>query len=190
MNRSQLEHIIRAAGSIAEDDEIIIIGSQAILGQFPNAPSVFLVSLEADVFPMNHPDRADLIDGSIGEGSPFESTFGYYAHGVSPNTAILPDGWKARLVSIGNENTRGIIGWCLEVHDLALAKYAAGRDKDSEFNKNLFTNGYVSLKTLLERLPLMSVDDTLRDIIKQRILRDSTYSSNAPTLKNYPDNRH
>lgn len=38
MQRSELEHIIRASGEIADDDEIIIIGSQAILGEFPDAP--------------------------------------------------------------------------------------------------------------------------------------------------------
>lgn len=39
MKRSELEHLIRAAGSIADDAEIVVIGSQSILGQFPNAPS-------------------------------------------------------------------------------------------------------------------------------------------------------
>jgi hypothetical protein len=39
MKRSELEHLIRAAGSIANDSEIVVIGSQAILGQFPDAPS-------------------------------------------------------------------------------------------------------------------------------------------------------
>jgi hypothetical protein len=38
MRRSELEHVIRASGEIAKDDEVIIIGSQAILGQFPDAP--------------------------------------------------------------------------------------------------------------------------------------------------------
>lgn len=32
MKRSELEHIIRAAGSIANDSEIVVIGSQSILG--------------------------------------------------------------------------------------------------------------------------------------------------------------
>jgi hypothetical protein len=30
MQRSELEHVIRASGEIADDDEFIIIGSQAI----------------------------------------------------------------------------------------------------------------------------------------------------------------
>lgn len=125
MTRSQLEHIIRAAGTIADDQDIIVIGSNSILGQFPNAPEELLVSHEADVYPRNHPERADLIDGSIGEGSPFDRQFGYYAHGVGPETAILPDGWESRLVPVSNENTRFLTGWCLEVHDLAIAKLVA-----------------------------------------------------------------
>jgi len=32
----ELEHLIHASAEIAGDDEIIIIGSQAILGQFRN----------------------------------------------------------------------------------------------------------------------------------------------------------
>ena len=55
MTRQQLEHIIRASADIADDDEIVIIGSQAILGQFPDAPASLRVSVEADVFPKNHP---------------------------------------------------------------------------------------------------------------------------------------
>ena len=52
---------------------------------------------------MRHPERGDLIDGSIGEGSPFDRQFGYYAHGVDDSTAILPAGWRNRLVMVSGE---------------------------------------------------------------------------------------
>jgi len=52
MKRSEPEHLIRAAGSIADDAEIVVIGRQSILGQFPNAPLPLLVSAEADLFPL------------------------------------------------------------------------------------------------------------------------------------------
>lgn len=133
MTRNQIEHIIRAAADIADDDELIIVGSQAILAGFPSAPADLLVSVEADLYPRNHPERADLIDGSIGEGSPFHETYGYYAHGVGPETAVLPAGWQGRLIPIRNANTRGATGWCLEVHDLCVSKLVAGRDKDLLF---------------------------------------------------------
>ena len=92
MNRAALEHILRAAAAVADEQEIVVIGSQAVLGQFPDAPAALLVSIEADVFTFRNPDDADLIDGSIGEGSPFHQTFGYYAHGVAEETAVLPAG--------------------------------------------------------------------------------------------------
>ena len=65
MKRAQLEHIIRAACTIADDDELIIIGSQSVLAQFPDAPEELVVSLEADVYPRHHPERAELIEGAI-----------------------------------------------------------------------------------------------------------------------------
>jgi hypothetical protein len=48
MKRPQLEHIIRAASGITGATEIVVIGSQAVLGQFPDAPSDLLGSIEAD----------------------------------------------------------------------------------------------------------------------------------------------
>src|SRR5947209_8051384 len=148
MTRSQLEHIIRAAGTIANAEDLVIIGSQAVLGQFPAAPPELLVSNEADVFPSRNPERSDLIDSTIGEGSPFQREFGYYAHGVSEATAILPAGWRDRLVLVSGENTRGIRGWCLDVHDLAIAKYVAGREKDRDFTRALARHGLVSREVL------------------------------------------
>jgi hypothetical protein len=115
MTRAQLEHLIRAAATIADDPEIVVIGSQAVLGQFPEAPPDLLVSVEADLYPRHHPERSDLIDGSIGELSPFHQTFGYYAHGVDEEAAKLPAGWQQRLVRVPVE---GAVGLCLEIHDL------------------------------------------------------------------------
>lgn len=89
MQRSQLEHIIRAAAAITGADALVAVGSQAILGQFPDPPPELAVSMEADVFSLRDPADADLIEGSIGEGSPFHQTFVYYAHGVAEETAVV-----------------------------------------------------------------------------------------------------
>ena len=173
MKRSELEHLIRAAGSIANDSEIVVIGSQSILGQFPDAPSALLVSAEADLFPLHHPELADLIDGSIGEGSHFHEFFGYYAQGVGERTAVLPKGWRQRLVRIENANTRGVAGLCLEVHDLAVAKHVAGREKDLEFTRELARHGMTDSKTLLARLKDTEVAAEVRKAIEARIRRDA-----------------
>ena len=172
MKRADLEHIIRASADIADDDEIIIVGSQAILGQFPHAPSELLVSVEADVYPRNHVERWELIDGSIGELSPFHRTFGYYAQGVQPGTAILPAGWEDRLVAIANSNTRGAKGLCIEIHDLAISKYVAGREKDGVFLNVAIEHGLLNQATLLERLATTPIDEHRRDLSRARVLAD------------------
>jgi hypothetical protein len=161
MRRAELEHIIRAAAEVAGDDELVIVGSQAVLGQFPDAPEAMLVSREADVYPRNHPERADEIEGSLGDGSYFDSSFGYYAHAVGPETAKAPAGWEERLIAVRNENTGGATGWCLEVHDLLLSKCAAGRERDWEFAKEALRHGLADPDELQRRaagLPLPAAD--------------------------------
>lgn len=143
MRRADLEHIIRAAGVIAEVDDLVIVGSQALLGRHPDAPPDLLRSIEADIFPRDEPGKADLIDGSIGEGSPFHEQFGYYAHGVGPETACLPANWESRLVPVHNVNTRGVTGWCLHPADLLVSKLLAGRQKDLAFVAGLLRHRLV-----------------------------------------------
>lgn len=171
MTREQLEHLIRAAAVIADDEEIVVIGSQAILGQFPQAPDLMRVSMEADIFPLNHPERSDLIEGSIGELSPFHQTFGYYAEAVGEETARLPQGWKDRLVVIQNENTRGARGLCLEVHDLLVAKAIAGREKDLTFLSEAARYRMADVETLLQRLDTVKADPEALRHARARIER-------------------
>ncbi len=171
MQRPQLEHIIRAASGITGAPEIVIIGSQAVLGQFPDAPANLLVSIEADVFTFRSPADADLIDGSIGEGSPFHQTFGYYAHGVAEETAILPPGWKDRLVAVRNANTGNGCGLCLEVNDLAVAKLAAGREKDTSFVTELLRHKLIQTAVVESRLRQTSLADERLELALARLKR-------------------
>lgn len=71
MTRDELEHIIRASGDVTNQYEFVIVGSQSILGSVPNPPSVFTMSAEADIYPLQAPELADKIEGAIGEGSRF-----------------------------------------------------------------------------------------------------------------------
>lgn len=130
MKRQDLEHIIRAAAAVTDAYELIVVGSQAILGAVPDAPEELLVSQEADVYPKDRPEDADLIDGAIGEDSLFHERFGYYAQGVGPETARLPPGWQDRLFKVQSANTNLCIGWCLSPADICVSKLLAGREKD------------------------------------------------------------
>lgn len=133
MKRSQLEHILRACKGTTDQTDFIVVGSQSILGRFPDAPRVLRQSMEADVYPKTRPELAPLLTGNLGELSMFHQTHGYWVDGVSPTTATLPAGWEGRLVKVCNENTEGAVGWCLDPHDLAFSKLAARREKDLAF---------------------------------------------------------
>jgi hypothetical protein len=178
MNRLQLEHIIRATGSIADDHEIIVLGSASVLSQFPDLDERFVVSVEADVFPRNKPELSDIIDGSIGELSPFHTTFGYYAHGVSQETANnLPAGWDARLIPIKSSNTGGVTGWCVEIHDLVTGKYVSAREKDIDFIRLAIDARMVKQDILVERVQALRVDASEKERIHLRAIEDFRRSS-------------
>ncbi len=170
LNRRQLEHVIRAAAAIAGDTEIVVIGSQAILGRYPEAPAELLVSADADVYPRNHPERADLVEGSIGELSPFHETYGYYAQAVGRATAVLPDGWEARLVDVPTSAGRGL---CLEPHDLVISKYVASREKDRDYVRAALRHRLVDPSVLLDRLAETPVDAPTRERLARQVQADS-----------------
>lgn len=167
MKRHELEHIIRAAGAISGNEILVIIGSQAILGSYSDPPEELVVSDEADVYPYSMPENADLIDGSIGELSPFHDTFGYFAHGVAPETATLPSAWETRLVKIKNENTGGVTGLCLHPLDIAASKLLAGREKDLDYVAALVKHKLVAIDHL--KAVTKELDAPQADLIVQRL---------------------
>ena len=173
MTRAQLEHIIRAAAAISDDLEIVVFGSQAVLGSIPDAPDDLLVSNEADVFPKNHPERWELIDGAIGELSAFHDTFGYYAQGIEVGTAILPTGWAERLVRVRTPATRGATGYCLELHDLLAAKYLANREKYRRYGRAAFQHQLADPAIVLSRVDSVTADALRKDAARAAILRDA-----------------
>jgi hypothetical protein len=124
---------MRTLTRIAKDPDILVIGSQSVLGTWPDdrLPSAATASLEADVAFFDDPDdrKADLDDGAIGESSPFHETSGFYAEGVSVSTAVLPRGWQDRLVVLDTAATAPGRGHLLEPHDCVVSKLVAGREE-------------------------------------------------------------
>ncbi len=166
MRPQDFEHVVAAAAEVTGQDELVVVGSQAILGSCGRPPDAMLRSLEVDIYPLRDPDGADFIDGSLGDGSQFHLTFGYYAHGVGPETAKAPRGWEERLVMrkiprrVASKRTA--IAWCLEVHDLVLSKCVAGRDRDWDYAAEALKAGLVQSEVLLGRIPDLPVAECLR----------------------------
>jgi len=155
VRREDLEHVVAAAAKLTEEDEFVVIGSQPMLGAVPEPPDELLQSMEADIYPLHRPELGDRIEGALGDGSPFQQQFGYFAHAVDPGTARAPLGWEDRLIRVeipprlGSE--RNPVAWCLEPHDLVLAKLARGSQRDWEYARAAAGAGLVSRELLLAR---------------------------------------
>jgi hypothetical protein len=152
VTREELEHAIRAACDLAQDTEVFVFGSQAILGQYPDAPAPLRQSAEADIAPKHAINKLDVIDAILGEDSTFHSTHGFYVHAVPVEAAVLPKGWDRRAIKVQNANTRQFIGWCMEAHDLAASKLVAFREKDRDFVRVLLVERRVKPRKLVLRL--------------------------------------
>src|SRR5215469_15640393 len=148
MKKQQVDHVLRAAGRITGDKQFIIIGSQSLHGKYPDLPDEILRSAEVDLIAGKQATRTEWLN-VIGYLSPFHETFGYYADPVDAGTATLPKGWKGRLVTLPPGDTEGVTGLCLEPHDLAIAKYAAFREKDLVFTRELARRRVISKAQLL-----------------------------------------
>jgi len=170
MRREHLDHLLRAASQIVGDRDLLVVGSQSVLGTWDedHLPPAVTLSIEADLAPLDDPDetKATLIAAAIGEGSQFDRTFGYHADGVDVTTAVAPDGWRERLVIRDTPASAPGRGLCLEPHDCVVSKLYAGRAKDLEFADALVTAGFVDPHLLLERIGLLSrVTDRERDVL-------------------------
>jgi len=147
------------------DPEVVVIGSQSILGSYPDRtlPRDVVLSTEVDLLPLDDPDeaKADTVDWVIGELSPFHEQHGVYAQGVGPATALLPDGWLDRVVPY-KPSAMSPTAWCLEPHDLAASKLAAGRDKDLPFVRSLVKARLLNPDILRDRIEDLPIDPTKR----------------------------
>ncbi|MFI7586805.1 DUF6036 family nucleotidyltransferase [Spongisporangium articulatum] len=144
---------------------MIVVGSQAILGTYreDELPLAATFSVEVDILPIGDDDAeteelADLIEGVAGEYSPFENLHGFSIDGVDLHTAVLPLGWRERLVRVQNRNTASpagepqFVGWCLDKEDLCVAKLCAFREKDRNFVAALLEADLVDASVIAGRL--------------------------------------
>jgi hypothetical protein len=137
MTREQLAHVLRAVSQLTGDPDVLVIGSQSILGSYPEdeLPPEATGSMEVDTAFLSDPDdaKSDLVDVNVGELSEFHHEFGYYPQGVSVSTGVFPTGWEDRLVTFETPGTRPGRGLCLEPHDCILGKLVRFDEKDQNF---------------------------------------------------------
>ena len=166
MTRDQLLTLLRAAALPDAAVQIVVVGSQSVLGAHPDdeLPDRATQTAEADVMYRRagefDQELTEIVDAHFGEGSAFHEEHGVYLQGVDEDTSVLPAGWDTRLVHLDTlpprDDTDGTPDYavpvlCLEPHDLSVAKLAAGRPKDIEFVHALLLSGHLDATLLRAR---------------------------------------
>lgn len=104
-----LHRAVRAIAVHFDTDVVVIVGSQSVLLEWPDAPVLMRTSGEIDAYPGNIRDwesrnpgdlASEEINVLFGWGSQFHDTFGFYIDGVDETTAKLPPDWQARAIMI------------------------------------------------------------------------------------------
>lgn len=132
LRRPDVDHILRAAGSVSNHRRFVLVGTGAVIITARHIPAVMMMTAEIDVYADGIEDPeplSDLLDAAIGRGSRFHETFSYYCDGVGPRTATMPADWRTRATEyLVTDGTTTAI--CPGANDIAIAKLCAGREKD------------------------------------------------------------
>ena len=129
----------------------IIVGSQAVFAVTDFPPEIVRKSVECDFLLLKQIAelRPDITE-NLGIFSDYQQQTGFYADVLGLATVVLPSDWEKRLVELKNDDGE-ILAFCVEIHDVAISKLIAGRQKDFEFLQIAFQAEYLQIDIFLER---------------------------------------
>lgn len=121
--------MLRAVANATGHKTFVVVGASAViarLGGHLSAPMIATAEVDLYAFEVANADElSDVIDANLGQESLFHSTHGYYADGVSPETAKMPSDWLSRAIKYKPSEAPGVTAILPDVNDIALAKLVA-----------------------------------------------------------------
>jgi hypothetical protein len=155
MKRTQLLDLIRRVRELTGIPTPVIVGSHSLFALTDQVPPIVERSAEADfLLGLHGGDVRRRVNDELGVTSDFYDSHGYYADALGLATVVLPPGWEERLLSL-KDDCGQVIAQCLDMHDVAVSKLMAGRDKDFPFISALLERRLIALPTLVERAALI-----------------------------------
>ncbi len=127
----------------------IIVGLQSLFAVTDDVPASVTESIECDYLITSAETIRNVIR-ELGIFSEFQKTQDIFADPLGLATVVLPEGWRERLQPL-KDLQGNICAYCLELHDTAVSKLMAGREKDFIFIAGLLEKGLISLNTFVKR---------------------------------------
>lgn len=153
LSLTELLDALNRCATLTGEREFVVVGSQALLGSFPNSPKALRTSQDIDLFAKSGAtaEVTKRIYAAYGPESEFEKQAGFYIEPVGEWTMMtsLP-GWEDRLVKVDADG--GAIGWCISPLDIAYNKAEAGREKDISYLAELFRCGIIRPSTIKDAM--------------------------------------
>jgi len=162
MNLDSLQHLIRSVRALAEDRQVIVMGSASLLASFPElgaGSEPLAATYDADLCPQPFDETTALmIHEALGESGAFHLRHGYHADVLRDSIFdTLPPGWRERLIPV----PRCDGAFALDPHDLAATKLLVGREKDIALVRHLGRTGRLSRPLVEQRLDSIPKVDRL-----------------------------
>lgn len=173
MQIGQINHVLRAVARITDHRMFVIIGAAAVIARLHgNISASMAMTAEVDIYAFDAPNAeylSDMIDANIGQESNFHGTYGYYADGVSPETAKMPTDWLTRAVKYLPSDAPGVTAILPDVNDIALAKLVAWREKDVEWLTAGVETGILSVDIMKARLSAMPAEVADQAVLSEKL---------------------
>jgi len=162
VNLAALQHLVGSAQALADDCEIIVLGSASLLASFPDLGNDYgplASTYDADLCPSPFDETTALmLNQALGESKAFHLRHGYHADILRPAIfETIPPGWRERVIAVPDCKA----AFALEPHDLAAVKLLVGRPKDIALVRTLHGSGLLNSALVAERLNQMDLDEKL-----------------------------
>lgn len=180
MRKLDLFELIREINEISSEEKPIIVGSQAIHAIAEILPEIAQKSIECDfLFVGGKTETRTEINKKLGVFSNFQLEHGFYADALGLATVVLPTDWQKRLQPLLDENGE-IVAYCAEIHDIAVSKLIAGREKDFQFLKDAFWLDVIWAEEFIVRVRLVE-SMPQGSVLKDRLEKLEKYLSEQKT---------
>lgn len=173
MKIGQIDHVLRAVAMITGHKTFVMVGAAAVIARLHGNVSPFMaMTAEVDIYAFGTPDvehLSDMIDANIGQDSLFHTTHGFYADGVSPETAKMPIDWLNRAARYLPSDAPDVTAILPDVNDIALAKLVAWREKDIDWLALGIKTGILSIEIMTARLSMMPAESSDITILERKM---------------------
>ena len=167
-----LKRAVRALATHFRTDTVVIIGSQSVLLEWPDAPLLMRTSGEIDAYPVNwlgweaeNPgeEASEEINALFGWGSMFHDAHGFYIDGVDANTATFPPGWQDRVIHLAVQmGVATVTAIAPSPEDLVISKLVRLDEKDIAYIKERNRFRPLDIETIRQRLAATKMHDVTK----------------------------